>query len=183
MAEKVTFLAADAGDAVDPGEEPCFLELPDRNGNGRPSTFSDGSDSLVAGETPPAAIGSVEAPQQRPQYAQRAPGKWALVLAGPAIRAVIGVRRGPHPGLGVAVEAMRGRRPKDLVAARTKVKRQKSMHFADSRPPRRRELSVRANLPRWRKLHFRLTVDRVFREARGCHTMSFPALPVARPAS
>jgi len=39
------------------------------------------------------------------------------MLAGLAIRAVVGRRSGPHTGFGVAVEGMRGRRAKDLLPA------------------------------------------------------------------
>ena len=91
-------------------------------------TLRGSGDLLVGGEAPSAAIGIVEAPQQRPQHPERRPGKRPLVLAGLAIRRIEGRRRGPEAGFGVAVKTMRRHRSKDLLPARPQGTRQNKLH-------------------------------------------------------
>ena len=69
-------------------------------------TLRGSGDLLVGGEAPSAAIGIVEAPQERAQDPERRPSQRPLVLALLPIRVVVGAGRGPQAGLGVAVEAM-----------------------------------------------------------------------------
>jgi len=68
MAEEILLAAADAGESVHPGQEPGLLESPDRHAHAVAVTLRDGGNPFVAREAPPAAIGAVEALQQRPEH-------------------------------------------------------------------------------------------------------------------
>ena len=80
MTEEVALAAADLREAVDPGQKPGGLENGDRDGDGRARTFRSSGDALVGRKAAPAAIGPVEAPQQRSEDPQARPGQRSLVL-------------------------------------------------------------------------------------------------------
>ena len=104
-------------------------------------------DSLVAREAPSAAIGAVEAPEQRAQHSEARPGQRTLVLPGLAIRRVVGRRRGPQPSLGVAVEAMRGGVSENLLAPGPQMSRQNKLQCGPFRPRQAQTFPVSGNYP------------------------------------
>ena len=65
---------------VNPGQQPGLLQRLDRHGDARPGAAGGGGELLVGGKASPAAIGPVEAPEERAEHAQRGPGQRALVL-------------------------------------------------------------------------------------------------------
>jgi hypothetical protein len=103
---------------VHPGQDARVFEGGNRDADAVAVTLRGGGYALVRREAAPATIGIVEAPQERAEHAQGGPRQWTLVLPRLAISRVVGARRGPHAGFGVAVERMGGCRSKDLVAAR-----------------------------------------------------------------
>src|SRR6516162_45920 len=147
MAEQVLLAAADLGEPVHPGQDARVLQRGDRNTDRVAVTLRGSGDSLVARKAPPAAIGAVEAPQQRPQHSEARPGQRTLVLPGLAIRRVVGRRRGPQPSLGVAVEAMRGGVSENLLAPGPQMSRQNKLQCGPFRPRQAQTFPVSGNYP------------------------------------
>src|SRR6516162_1666978 len=141
-----------------PAQDPGVLQRGDRDAHAVAVTLGGSGDSLAAREAPSATIGAVEPPQQRTEHAQRRPGQRTLVLAGSAIRAVVGRRSGPNAGFGVAVEALRGCRAKNLLAPGPQMARQNKLHAGSIARARHRP-SLSAEI-------LRLTAGRNFGEPR-----------------
>ena len=112
-----------------------------------PRALRRSGDSLVGGKAPPAAIGPVEAPQQRPQHPQARPGQRPLVLPRLPIRTVVGRRRGPHAGLGIAVEMIGRCRSENLLPPRTQVTRQNKLQCGPFRPRQAQTFPVSGKSP------------------------------------
>ena len=68
MAEQILLAPSYPGEPIDPGQQRGVLQRGDRHADRVPVTPRGSGDSLVGGEAPSAAIGIVEAPQQRPQH-------------------------------------------------------------------------------------------------------------------
>ena len=68
MAKEIALLTPDAGDAIDPGQDPGVFERAERDAYRVTAAFGGRSDLLVAWEAPPASVGAVEAPQERSEH-------------------------------------------------------------------------------------------------------------------
>src|SRR6516162_348682 len=132
LPEQILLAAADAGQPVHPGQQPGVLQRLQRDADSVAVTLGGGGDLLVAREAPFAAIGAVEAPEQRAQHPEARPGQRPLVLARHPIRAVVGAGRCPDASLGVAVEAVRGRVSEYLLALWPQMSRQNKLHAGSS---------------------------------------------------
>jgi hypothetical protein len=119
MPKQIALPMSHLGQPMHPGQQPGVLERGDRDAHTVATALRGPGESLVAREALSATIGAVEPPQQRFEHVQGGASEWPPMLAGLAIRAVVGRRRGPDPGLGVAVEPIGGRGPKDLSNARS----------------------------------------------------------------
>ena len=106
MAKQITLAMTYPNDPMHPGQNPRLLQRCDRHADTISVTFCDCSDLLVAREAAAAAIGAMEAPEERAQHAQRRPGQRTLVLVLLPIRRIVSRSRGPDAGFGVAVETM-----------------------------------------------------------------------------
>ena len=145
-----------------PSQQPGLLERGDRDADAVATALRGPGDSLVAWEASPATIGAVKPLQQRLEHVQGGASERAPMLAGLAIRAVVGRRSGPHTGFGVAVEAMRGCRAENLFAPWPQMTRQNKLHAGSIARARHRP-SLSAEI-------LRLTAGRNFGEPRRCHT-------------
>jgi len=127
MAEEVLVAAANAGKPVHPGQQPSVLQRLERHAHTVAVTPGGRGKPVVAREAPAAAVGIVEAPQERSEHAEARPGQRSLVLAGLPIRVVVGVGGGPDAGLGIPVETMRRRRAEYFLAPSSQMTRQNKL--------------------------------------------------------
>jgi hypothetical protein len=75
MAEQIPLAAPDAGDAVDPGQQPGILERLDRLAHRVAVALGGSGNPRERREAPAAAIGTVEAPQDRFEDVQGGAGQ------------------------------------------------------------------------------------------------------------
>jgi hypothetical protein len=135
----------------------------------RPGRFARSSGSTGRRRSAP---WNVEPPQKRFEHVQGGAGQRPPMLAGLAICAVVGRRSGPDAGFGVPVERVRGRGRKIF----SRCRRRQSKDIAVLSDPPAGAPSIRAKLSA-------LTRQWIFGKLAPATALSFPALPVARPAS